>query len=212
MPRRNRIFIEGLSAHIIVRGHNRAAIFEEEGDYVVWLSMLRLASTREGVDVHAFTLMTTHVHLLATPRHADALPRAMKDVNGAYVRYYNHRRDRIGTLWNGRYRAILIDTERYWLTCLRYIEQNPVRAGMVKRPEEYRWSSYRAHALGEQIGGLAPHAVYTALGNTPGERQSAYKAICDVPVTRSELTLQRQPIRLRGAGGRVLEPASATVA
>jgi putative transposase len=121
----------GLSVHVIQRGNNRGTIFALQNDYENFLELLRRASRDYAVFVHAFVLMTTHFHLIATPTSEDGLPKMMKALDGGYVRYYNKRQQRVGTLWNGRYRGLLIDDERYWLTCLRYVEQNPVRAVMV---------------------------------------------------------------------------------
>ena len=113
-----------------------------------------------------------HYHLMVTPPDARSLPATMKELGERYVQYFNRRHDRIGTLWNGRYRGLLIHDERYWLTCLRYIEQNPVRAGMVRTPDDFAWSSYRFHALGAESDWLVPHWLYLELGSTPEERQS----------------------------------------
>jgi putative transposase len=156
---------------------------------------MREASRRERVDVHAFVLMTTHFHLLVTPQYERALARFMQRVNGQYARYFNRQHGRIGTLWNGRYRGIHIWDERYLLTCLRYIEQNPVRAQIVLRPELYPWSSYRVHAAGEPCDWLVLHDCYLRLGPTPAARQTAYRAICGIPLTESELKLHRKPPR-----------------
>jgi REP-associated tyrosine transposase len=137
--------------------------------------------------------MSTHYHLLVTPRDAEALPATMKELGERYVRYFNRKYDRIGTLWSGRYKPKPVMDERYWLTCLRYIEQNPVRAGIVAAPESYRWSSYRAHALGETIAWLVDHPVYIALGQDPTQRQLAYRQICGVMLDDQELARQRHP-------------------
>lgn len=122
--------------------------------------------------------MTTHYHLIVTPTESSALSQMMKELGERYVKYFNRDTKRVGTLWNGRYRSLLIDDECYWLACLRYVEQNPVRAGMVATADEYRWSSYRAHAHGQWDDWLTPHPVYQALGVTAAERQCAYRSIC----------------------------------
>ncbi len=193
MARRGRIYIAGLSVHVITRGHNHISIFECVEDYEVFLMFLVRAATRHGGSVHAFVLMTNHIHLMVTPCDRDALPRMMHEVDGRYAQYYNRRYKRIGTLWNGRHRSLLIGDERYWLTCLRYIAQNPVRARMVQTPEEYRWSSHRAHAFGAPAEWLVEHRIYTELGASADERQAAYRAICGVPLTEAQLVEQRQP-------------------
>ena len=190
-----RIFIPDISIHVIRRGNNRCAIARDDQDFLELLRALRIASHEYGVAVHGFVIMTNHYHLIVTPPRANALTEMMKTVGEQYVRYFNPRYDRIGTLWSGRYTGIHIDTEGYWLTCLRYIEQNPWRAGMVATPDSYEWSSCRAHALGETIDWLVPHPVYLALGANPKERQAAYRAICGVALTDDELDAQRHPPR-----------------
>jgi len=182
MPRSRRIFIVGVSVHVIQRGNNRLSIFASSNDCEYFLELLRRFARNHCVTVHGFVLMNTHYHLIVTPTSAGALPRMMKALDGGYVRYFNKRHSRIGTLWNGRYRGLLIQDERYWLTCLRYVEQNPVRAGMVQTPDDYQWSSYSAHALGRWPTWLVPHQTYQSLGRDDGERQRAYRELCGQPV------------------------------
>src|SRR5262249_3516037 len=166
MARKKRSFVNGVSVHITSRGNNRMDIFHQRQDYATFLTYLEGAVADQAVDVHAFALMTNHVHLIATPGAARAISLVMKTLGEQYVRYYNRQYDRIGTLWNQRYGAKPIEDERYWLTCLRYVEQNPVRAGIIDRPEAYEWSSYAAHAFGRWPEWLTPHPVYLALGKT----------------------------------------------
>jgi putative transposase len=196
---RRRIYVPELSVHVIHRGNNGISVFHDDVDRRVFLSYLRSATTSSGVRIHGHVLMSTHVHLLVTPRDESGLPDAMKSIGERYVRYFNRKYDRFGTLWSGRYRPLLVTDETYWLTCLRYIEQNPVRARMVLRPEAYPWSSYRAHAYGEGAEWVAPHPVYVALGRTDIERQAAYRAICGVMLTCAELAVQRHPEPLPSA-------------
>jgi putative transposase len=191
MRRAGRIFQPNVSLHVIRRGNNRAPIFGDETDYDFFLALLEFTSGRRGVKVHVYGMMTNHYHLIVTPDSPSALPQMMRDLGREYVLDYNRKYGRIGTLWSGRHRAIPISDERYWLTCLRYIEPNPVRAKMVAHPGEYKWSSYRAHGLGESEPWLAPHPVYTALGSTPEERQAAYRALCGESLTEAELTRLR---------------------
>jgi len=191
MPRRLRLFVIGLSVHVIQRGNNRGSIFGVQSDYENFLELLTRASRKYAVFIHAFVLMTTHFHLIATPTSEEGLPRMMKALDGGYVRYYNRRQQRVGTLWNGRYRGLPIDDERYWLTCLRYVEQNPVRAGMVQTPNEYEWSSYAAHAFGKWPSWLTPHVIYQSLGSSDGERQRAYRQLCARPVNPDDALLIR---------------------
>jgi putative transposase len=178
MPRPPRIFEPGISVHVIQRGHNRMAIFRHHADYEWYLTFISEAAEQTGVLVHAFTLMSNHTHAIVTPERREALPRMMKIAGGKYTNYFNKSYTQIGSVWNGRYRALLINDERYWLTCLRYVEQNPVRANIVKEPGAYRWSSYAAHAFGDGPTWLSPHRLYLALGKTPAERQAAYRTIC----------------------------------
>ena len=198
MARRKRLFIPGLSVHVIQRGNNRVAIFGDQADYEVFLAFLRTAARRHRVAVHGYVLMTNHSHLIVTPADALALPQTMKELGGRYVQYYNRKHQRIGTLWNGRYRDLPIDDERYWLTCLRYVEQNPLRAQMVRSPEAYAWSSYRVHAMGEDPDWLELHHVYLALGRDSQERQAAYRALFRAPVSEADAVQQREWWRQHG--------------
>ncbi len=191
----HRCFTPDLSYHLIHRGNNRMAIFQCAADHAVYLSILRDACDRDGVLLHAYVEMTTHCHLMVTPNHEVAVPRMMQRLGLKYVRYYNRKYNRTGTLWNGRYRALPIDTDKYWVTCLRYVEQNPVRAGMAETPAGYLWSSYTAHAFGRWPNWLTPHRVYLAMGPTPEQRQRAYRSLCDVAVDDDQVTLIRSFIR-----------------
>src|ERR1044072_6047256 len=173
MSRPLRLYVEGVSLHLMHRGLNRMPIFDDDEDRHVFLRIVRYGARQEGVDVHGFTLMSNHYHLQLTPRHALALPRATKRVNSDYTHYYNRKRRRTGTIWGCRPREVLIEDDRQWLTCLRYIEQNPVRAGLVSRPQDHAWSSYRVHALGEPTSWLTLHPTYLALGPSPRVRQAA---------------------------------------
>ena len=188
-----RVYVPGVSVHVIRRGNNGCDIVGDDADRRALLRNIESAASRSGVSVHGFVIMTTHYHLLVTPTHEEALPGMMKKVGERYVRYFNRRHDRFGTLWAGRYNAIPILDERYWLTCLRYIEQNPWRAHMVSGPESYRWSSYRAHAYDDGPDWVAAHPVYIALGATPAERQLTYRRLCSVPLSDEDLGCIRHP-------------------
>jgi putative transposase len=191
MPRRPRVFVPDISVHVIHRGINRAAIVCDDADRALFLALLRRAAQRHRLLIHGFVLMDTHYHLIVTPPDQFSLPETMKDLGERYVRYFNGRYRRIGTLWNGPYRSLMIYDATYWLTCLRYIEQNPVRARMVRRPVDFTWSSHRFHAYGAKYDWLTPHDAYLALGTTPLDRQVAYRAVCDAPLSDSELVEQR---------------------
>ena len=175
MSRPLRFVVPGQPLHLIQRGNNRAACFVDDQDRDVYLAALRRSSERCGCIVHAFVLMPNHIHLLVTPRDRDSASRMMQSLGGSYVRYFNRRYGRTGTLWDGRFRSTVIDSERYFLTCSRYIESNPVRAGMVTHPEHYRWSSYRSNALGEDDPLIQPHRIYDALDATPESRRGRYR-------------------------------------
>lgn len=176
------MFVAGFSSHVYQRAHNKAAIFADADDFEAFVDLLRESSVAAHIDVHAFVVMSTHYHLLVTPPSPTALPDAMKRINGGYVRYFNRKRDRLGTVWNGRYKSRLIDGDRYWLTCLRYIEFNPVEARMVADPAEYRWSSYAIHAHGAASLWLASHHVLEALGANAAERQAKYRELGSNPL------------------------------
>lgn len=175
MPRRARIICGGMPHHIIQRGNNRSACFFAERDYQLYLEYLAEGAGRYHCDVHAYVLMTNHVHLLATPEDEDGLSLMMRYLGSRYVQYVNQGYQRTGTLWEGRFKSSLIDSERYLLTCYRYVELNPVRAGMVNDPVSYRWSSCGAHAYGRPNLVLRDHPCYLALGRTAAKRQQAYR-------------------------------------
>jgi len=185
--RPRRIYVPGLSAHVFQRGHNRCTVFDAPRDYDHFLDLVRHSALRYRTKVHAYALMTNHYHLIATPTGADGLPKTMKAIDCGYTKYYNRKHGRMGTLWNARYRAKLIQDESYWLTCLKYVENNPVSAGIVSAPAQYRWSSFRVHAYGAFNDWLELHQVYLQLGATPAERQQAYRAICAVSDTVVDL-------------------------
>jgi len=157
----------------------------------MYLSMVRRLTIASDVELHAFALMKTHDHLLVTPRTATALPRAMRRLGTTYVRYFNRKYARTGTLFNERYKGLIVTDDRYWLTCLRYIEQNPVRAAIVDRPEDYRWSSYRVHVGLEKSDWVKSHPVFDALGHELPQRFAVYRAICAASLTDAELIAQR---------------------
>ena len=177
MPRRARLILPEIPLHIIQRGNNRAVCFHAEEDFLFYLDWLARAAHDTGCSVHAYCLMSNHVHLLlsaATPESPGAL---MKMLGQRYVQYVNRTYRRSGTLWEGRFRSCLLQEEGYLLECHRYIELNPVRAAMVEHPAHYRWSSYRANAQGEASPFLKPHGLYTALEKTPEARQAAYREL-----------------------------------
>ncbi len=177
MARLGRYFMSEQPLHVIQRGNNRQAIFHSDDDREVFLNWLLEATQKHGCRVHAYVLMTNHIHLLLTPERADSLPRTMQSVGRRYVRYVNFTQVRTGTLWEGRYRAAPIESEAYLMACYRYIELNPVRARMVRHPREYRWSSYRANALGAADPIVSAHPLYCSLGRSAGKRQESYREL-----------------------------------
>ena len=179
MPRNPRPDLAGIPQHIVQRGNNRQACFFAETDYTCYLTQLRGSSVRYGCRIHAYVLMTNHVHLLATPEEVGAVSRMMQLLGRQYVGHVNGRYRRSGTLWEGRFKSSLVDTQRYLLACYRYIELNPLRAAMVASPADYRWSSYHANALGGDDPLVTPHPEYLDLGKSREARRKAYRGLFD---------------------------------
>ena len=177
MPRRARLSVPGIPWHIIQRGNNRSVCFLAEADYQFYLHYLREFADKFGCAIHAYVLMTNHVHLLLTPEREDSAALMMKHLGQRYVQYVNRTYRRTGTLWEGRFRSCLTQSEDYVLACQRYIELNPVRAGMVVRPQDYRWSSYHANGLGRANALLTPNDEYLRLGKDDADRREAYRAL-----------------------------------
>jgi putative transposase len=177
MPRRARVCLPRVPLHIIQRGNNRQACFYTDEDYRFYLDWLREYAAKTRCQVHAYVLMTNHVHLLLTADDVQGAGALMKALGQRYVQYVNRSYRRSGTLWEGRFRSCLTQEESYLLACMRYIELNPVWADMVAHPGEYRWSSYRANAQGEADAVLSPHALYHALGKDTTQRQAAYREL-----------------------------------
>lgn len=177
MPRTPRFELPGVPQHVIQRGNNRAACFFGDADRRFYLRCLADAASRRGCEIHAYVLMTNHVHLLVTPQEAGALGTMMQDLGRRYVRVINTIHGRSGTLWEARFKASLVDSESYLLTCHRYIELNPVRAGLVRDAASYSWSSH-AYYAGERANDLiAEHPLYLGLGATASERHAAFRSL-----------------------------------
>ena len=187
MARLPRFDTPGVPQHIVQRGNDRLPCFTSEADYVRYLQDLREAALREGCAVHAYVLMTNHVHLLLTPAALGAAGRMMQALGRCYVAYFNARYHRTGTLWEGRYKACLVDSDDYLLRCYRYIELNPVRARMIVDASDYRWSSYRRNAQGSTDQLIQEHASYTLLGADPVARMQNYAALVAEAVNEAEL-------------------------
>ena len=177
MPRRLRLCPSGVPQHIVQRGNNRQVCFASDEDVAAYASWLDEAARKYEVLIHAWVFMTNHVHLLVTPQVDLATSLMMQYIGRHYVRYFNYKYHRTGTLWEGRYHSSLVQQECYLLACQRYIELNPVRANMVTDPADYEWSSYRTNALGIRLKMLTPHPVYLSLGNTKASRLCNYRAL-----------------------------------
>ncbi len=191
MARLPRLTLPGYPHHVIQRGNNRQAIFASTVDYQTLLDLLRDNAQKFGVEIHAYVLMSNHFHLLATPQTGDGLPMMMQAVGRSYVRTFNNAQGRTGTLWEGRYRSTLIQTERYLLACMVYIDLNPVRAGLVGAPQDYLWSSHLHYLGARQDRLITPHSLYWELGNTPFAREAAYSDLVQAgvnPVQQAALT------------------------
>lgn len=191
MARLPRFYLPGQPLHVIQRGNNRELIFAANDDYHFYLRCLQEAADAQSLTVHAYVLMSNHVHLLVTPETESSLSKTMQSIGRRYVQYFNHVYDRTGTLWEGRYKSTLIDSERYLLTCMRYIEMNPVRAEMVAHPGDYPWSSYRANAQGNPDILVTSHSLYRRLGRTDEERQSAYRQLFRAQIPKTDVNAIR---------------------
>ncbi|WP_442594877.1 transposase [Parapusillimonas sp. JC17] len=177
MPRRPRVVLPGVPLHVVHRGNNRNPCFFSDRDYFVYLKWLREYAVQTECSVHAYVLMTNHVHLLLSGASSEGPGALMKAVGQRYVQYVNRNYERSGTLWEGRFRSCVAQDERYLLVCQRYIELNPVRAGMVSHPRNYKWSSYRINAEGHPSDWIRPHYMYAGLGGTDASRQAAYRSL-----------------------------------
>jgi putative transposase len=177
MARLSRLSPIHIPQHIIQRGNNRQVCFAGEQDYSAYSAWLKEYAAEYHVEVHAWVFMTNHVHLLCTPRAEQAISRMMQSLGRCYVRYFNHTYQRTGTLWEGRYKACLVQEDDHLLQVYRYIELNSVRAGMVANPADYPWSSYPINAGGKVSDLCTPHPLYLALGSSDKERQAHYRAL-----------------------------------
>ena len=201
MPRPTRLDLPGVTQHVIQRGNDRQPCFFVEADYLRYRTDLRELARRECCAVHAYVLMTNHVHLLMTPAVSGAVARVMQSLGRRYVRYINDRYHRTGTLWEGRYKSCLVDDGDYLLQCHRYIELNPLRAAMVADPRDYAWSSHRSNACGDHDPLVSPHASYLALSDDATRRQHAYRALVMESVDPSEVDAIRQHVQRQHAYG-----------
>jgi putative transposase len=191
MPRRARLRIAGLPLHVVQRGNDKKPCFFSDRDRVLYLGLLQELLARHRCRLHAYVLMTNHVHLLLTPEREESISNLMKNLGQRYVQYVNRTNARSGSLWEGRFRSSIVDSENYLFLCYRYVELNPVRAGMVRRPLDYAWSSHRTNAAGEPSPIVTPHPNFDALASCDASRRVAYSALFDKDPTEAELKLIR---------------------
>jgi len=177
MARKPRFNLIGIPQHVIQRGNNREPCFYSVSDYQRYLHDLENAAIKNNCAIHAYVLMTNHVHILVTPFKSHGVSHMMQDLGRKYVYYINHTYKRTGTLWEGRFKSSLVDSEKYLLTCMRYIELNPVRASMVMHPGEYPWSSYASNAMGESNALIQQHILYEQLGSNKCNQQYLYREL-----------------------------------
>jgi len=177
MPRGPRLIVPEIAVHIVQRGHDRRDCFRHDTDYLVYLANLRDLAVKKGCVLHAYCLMTNHIHLLVTPSTADACALLMRNLGQRYVQYFNRRYKRSGTLWEGRFKSCLVDTAQYLIACYRYVERNPVRAGMVASASDYPWSSHNGNAGRAANRLLTPHPEYLALAIEEAARYRAYEEL-----------------------------------
>src|SRR5262245_10555107 len=195
VARQRRFFEPGFSWHITQRGVNRSVIFKTPTDCQVFLSILKFESECHGFHVHAYTLMRNHFHVLGTPGSEQSMPKLMQALGRRYVPFFNCCYKRTGALWQSRYKPALLHDERYWLTCMRYVELNAVRAGVVSGPEKYRWSSYLHHALGDHDDLITEHHLYSRLGASLEARQNTWREMCGHQIPENELGKLRQALK-----------------
>jgi len=191
MPRQPRYFIPNIPQHVIQRGVDRQAVFFQPDDYALYLRSLDESASQYDCRIHAYALMPNHTHLLLTPGNERSLPLLMQAMGRRYVQTLNKKYDRTGTLWQGRYKASLVQDDRYLFACQRYIELNPVRAGIVSAPDEYPWSSYGCNALGKGDSLVTPHHLYNDLDTEPHRRQQAYRNLFVDAISAKELSAMR---------------------
>ena len=192
MARLPRLYVEGMTQHVIVRSNDGGDVFLREDDYFAYLDYLEDAAERYGCIIHAYVIMSNHLYLLVSPQTKQSLSRTLQSVGRRYTQYFNKAFDRSGNLWNSRYKTTLIDAKRYLLPCMRYIELNPVRTKLVKHPKAYPWSSYRCNALGEKNLLLTPHKLYRRLGRNSAARQTAYRRLFRARIPKADIDAIRE--------------------
>lgn len=192
MPRHPRIHLANVPTHVVQRGHNRCPVFLQDVDFRIYRSALSRAIDEYECILHAYALMTNHVHLLLTPTRADSLPHLFMSLGSRYSRYFNLKYTRSGTLWGNRYYASQIQSEAQLMRCYRYIDLNPVRAGLVATPDAYRWSSFRNNGHGHPDSLVMPHDLYLGLGRDDAARRAAYRELCRQGLEQDEVAAIRR--------------------
>ena len=187
VPRPPRLDLPGVPQHVMVRGNNKSSMFFSDRDRRLFLRYLEEGLEKSHSALHAFVLMTNHVHLLATGYQSGSISRLVQSIGRRYSRYVNQAYRRTGTLFEGRFKSSLVDTESYLFTCMRYIELNPVRAGLTRAPIEYGWSSFAHNATGSPAWMLTPHEAYRGLGSNAESRALAYRALFATPLSEADL-------------------------
>ncbi len=185
----------GIPQHIVQRGNNKQACFFNESDYYFFMQTLFESLQKNECHLHAYVLMTNHVHLLVTPTEQHGISLLMRDIGRKYVRFINDTYGRTGTLWEGRFKSSMVDSERYCLACYRYIELNPVTAKMVRDPKDYPWSSFHTNALGLPSDLITPHATWLSLGGDDASRQAAYFELFSETLNRQDVEALRYGAR-----------------
>lgn len=189
MARLPRYYIKNQPQLIMQRGIDQQDVFFHEDDYPCYLECLEAAASANRLKIHAYVLMPDHVQLLASPGTDQGIPRTLQALGRNYAQYLNDNYWRGGALWEGRYRATILDSKDYLLSCSRYIEQNPLRSGLVKHPKEYFWSSYRHNAMGYEDSLISEHKIYRALGTSERERNKAYRSLFRKKMSLDEETM-----------------------
>ncbi len=187
MPRKSRLFIPNQPQHVVVRGHNRDPILARPDDFRFLYQCLKSAAEKNKLAIHAWVFMHNHIHLLVTQSVKESLPKTMQSIGRRYAQYFNRCYHRTGSLWEGRYKSSMVDTDNYLLSCYQYIELNPVRAGIVKLPEDYDYSSYDANALGKDDSMITPHPVFSNFVGD-NENRMLYRELCKQSLDRKTLT------------------------
>ncbi len=216
MARQARIDVPGYPQHLVVRGNNRAPLFGNDADRLLYLRFMEGALARSGAELHAFALMSNHVHLLATGHRPGELSAFMHHLGSKFARLMNQRWGRTGTLFEGRFRSIMVETDSYLVTCMRYIDLNPVRAGLVRHPADYPWSSFRRNAGLIPLDPLVASPAYLGLGETAESRGKSYRELCESGLAAHEVACIRESVRKSRALGspafvKAIESKSASI-